>query len=145
MFTFEETRYAFPGSLRGSPQCFSVVEHQKSPLRKPDLKFVASQHTWFMTGKRNLLSSQKAYLCVSVIQLLFSLYFSIQAALELNGLLMWVQKDKHTYIHTKLMVTITQLSLSRILTRGCLGTNQTLEPSVVNPPSAGMVTYRRTI
>ena len=57
------------------PRCFSAVEHQKGPLGKPDMKSVVNQHSRFSIGKRNLQLA-KDYLCVSVIQPLFSFYSS---------------------------------------------------------------------
>ena len=70
-------------------------------LGKLASKSVDSRYVRFSIGKEACLE-RRAYLCVSVIYALFSLYCLCTGCFQASskGLLTWVRKDKQIYIHT---------------------------------------------
>ena len=94
------TRYTFPGSQRGFLSVFQLynIVHWES-------QSMVCQHAKFSTENRNLPSHYKAYLCVSVIRALFSLYFLHRGCFY--NLIICPHEctaergtNMHTYIHT---------------------------------------------
>ena len=109
----QDTLYEFPRSLRGIYYLYNARK-MKNLLGKPDFKSVASWHTHFSTGKRNLLSSQSLPVCKWNTGCFYNLMPIMVCSRGCR------KKSKQTYIYIHVKQTHTLFSENNFKKQGAL-------------------------